>query len=175
VSDTITLIAGVLLTSVGLLALLPFVLRLGHRRRRAERLAINDRLLPALAAAGVIVPPAEGELHAEPSSEEPVGEPVETEAETLHAVADLLRPRTHLTAVTDAEEDGLLPDAALASVHDDMEELMAHLFSLRMTVSEITAEVFDLQDVLFGEEPDDASDGDVEVDGEPERAAEPAA
>jgi hypothetical protein len=111
VSDTITLVAGVLLTSVGLLALLPFVLRLGRRSRDTQGLQIDAAFLPALAAADAVMRP-DIEVLRGPAPEEP------------------------------------------SSVNDDMEELMAHLFSLRMTLSEVTAEVQDVHEALFGENVD---------------------
>jgi hypothetical protein len=118
-SDTITLIAGILLTSVGLLALLPFVLRLGRKGVHAAN-PLQDALMPALAAAGAF-------LHPE----------------------DLLASAGH-------RADG---------VDEDVEELMAHLFSLRMTVSEIAADVQAVQEVIAGETPDGAA---VAIEAEPE-------
>ena len=133
-SDTISLVAGVLLTSVGLLALLPFVLRLG-RRRDSEVLQIDEAFLPALAAAGAFMRP---------------------DIEVLRAPAP----------------------AEPSSVNDDVEELMAHLFSLRMAVSEITAEVQDIHEVVSGESPDTnvPSEEDAEAeDAEASTAVEHAA
>ncbi len=117
-SDNITLVAGVLLTSVGLLALLAFVLRLGRRSRDSGVLQIDANLLPALAAAGAFMPAPE-------------------------------------------ELSGV-------------EELMAHLFSLRMTVSEITAEVLGVQDAVSGESPDAAASAPSDEDVEYAEAETPA-
>jgi hypothetical protein len=108
VNETLTLVAGILLTSVGLLALLPFALRLVRRTRLPEAPRMDEGFLPALAAAEAFLRPEAGAV----------------------------RPPA--------------PEAS-SSVADDAEELMAHLFSLRMTVSEITAEVQAVQDVLCGE------------------------
>lgn len=110
-SDTITLIAGILLTSVGLLALLPFVLRLGRKGLHSAN-PLQGALMPALAAADAF-------LHPE----------------------DLLASAGH-------RADG---------VDEDVEELMAHLFSLRMTVSEIASDVVAVQEVLAGETVDGAA------------------
>jgi hypothetical protein len=121
-SDTIALVAGVLLTSAGLLALLPFVLRLG-RRHGGEIMRLDAGLLAAIAAAGAVI-----------------------------------RPEPKLLLPADPPE--------VSSVNGDMEELMAHLFALRMTVSELTAEVQAVQDVLAGDgldhEPNDVEDGEPE-------------
>jgi len=110
VSDTITLIAGILLTSVGLLALTPYVVRL-IGKSRSEGLQIDSSFLPALAAADA-----------------------------------LMRP----------DRSALAPSASLpaSGVNEDAEELTAHLFGLRMTVSEITAEVQATHEALAGETPD---------------------
>lgn len=104
-SETITLIAGIMLTSAGLLALLPFVAKLGREALISED-AYQTRLRPALAAANAFVHP---ELHFEAARSD------------------------------------------LAEVNQDVEELLAHLFSLRMTVSEVTAEVSAVHDVLLDE------------------------
>jgi hypothetical protein len=132
VSDTITLVAGVLLTSVGLLALLPFVLRLGRRGRDTQGLQIDDAFLPALAAGEAAMRP-DVEVLRGPVTEEP------------------------------------------SSVNDDMEELMAHLFSLRMTVSELTAEVQDVHEALFGENLDALAEDPEAEDIAVEQAVEHAA
>jgi hypothetical protein len=113
-SDTITLIAGILLTSAGLLALLPFVLRLGRKGLQPAN-TLEDALMPALAAADAF-----------------------------------LHPEEHVFGQSRNRADG---------VDEDVEELRAHLFSLRMTVSEIAAEVLSVQDVLAGEMADAAEDG----------------
>ena len=63
-----------------------------------------------------------------------------------------------------------------SSVNDDMEELMAHLFSLRMTVSELTAEVQDVHEAAVRRERPRPSAADAEgEDIAAERAAEHAA
>jgi hypothetical protein len=132
-SDTITLIAGILLTSVGLLALTPYVLRL-IRKSGGEVLQIDNSFLPALAAAGA-----------------------------------LMRPGPSVVA----------PSASLpaSGVNEDAEELTAHLFGLRMTVSEITAEVQATHAELAGVSPDttptvEAEDAEALDDAAPvERAA----
>jgi hypothetical protein len=111
-SETATLIAGVLLTSVGLLALLPYVLKRGWRQRTGN-LAVDSGYGSVLAA-------------------------------------------------IDAFE-GSPGDASFGE--EDIEELLAHLFTLRMTVSEVTAEVRDARDLL---EDDGAADED-----EPEEATAP--
>jgi hypothetical protein len=131
VSDTITLVAGVLLTSVGLLALLPFVIRLGRRSRDRQTLQLDPGFLPALAAADALMRPD----------------------------STLLQSRT-AAAPADVEVLNSTPEEP-SSVNDDVEELMAHLFSLRMTVSEITAEVQDVHEAIFGEAPDAALSEDV--------------
>jgi hypothetical protein len=111
-SDTITLIAGILLTSVGLLALSPLVLRLGRKGLQPAN-PLQGALMPALAA---------------------------TDA--------FLHPEEHMFGPAGYRAEG---------VDEDVEELMAHLFSLRMTVSEIAAEVQGVQDVIAGETPDGAA------------------
>jgi len=122
VSDTVTLVAGVLLTSVGLLALLPYVLRQGWRHHTGD-LAADSGLQSVLAA-------------------------VETFAETS-------RPEP---------PDDQLPRTSVST--DELEELLAHLFSLRMTVNEITGEVQEARDSI-----DDEGSDDVAAD--PEAAAKP--
>jgi hypothetical protein len=124
-SDTITLIAGILLTSVGLLALLPFVLRLGRKGLHSAN-PLQGALMPALAAADAF-------LHPE----------------------DLLASARH-------RADG---------IDEDVEELTAHLFSLRMTVSEIAADVLAVQEVIAAETPDGAA---VALEDGPEAASEAA-
>jgi hypothetical protein len=134
VGDTITLVAGILLTSVGLLALLPFVLRLGRKGMEAGN-PLEDALIPALAAADAF-----------------------------------MHPESHYqTAAVHAQE----------GVNDDVEELMSHLFSLRMTVSEIAFDVQEVQESLTVDTPEDSAA--VPADDEearevlPDRKAEPAA
>jgi hypothetical protein len=117
VSDTVTLIAGILLTSVGLLALLPFVLRIG-RKNVGDANPLGEALLPALAA---------------------------TDA--------FMNPQIHFAASANYRNDG---------VNEEVEELMAHLFDLRMTVSELTAEVLDVQDALAAELPEDSAAASLE-------------
>ena len=133
-SDTITLIAGILLTSVGLLALLPFVLRLGRRELQPAN-PLQGALMPALAAADAF-----------------------------------LHPEEHMFASAGHRADG---------VNEDVEELTAHLFSLRMTVSEIAAEVQGMQDVIAGGAPDRVAvcseDGLEDGDEAKEHAVEHAA
>jgi hypothetical protein len=135
VGDTITLVAGILLTSVGLLALLPFVLRLGRKGVQAAN-PLEGAIMPALAAADAF-----------------------------------LHPESHYPAATAHAQDG---------VNEDVEELMAHLFSLRMTVSEIAEEVLDVQESLTVETPEESAaipslDDDVVVEDLRDREAEPAA
>jgi len=101
-SDTVTLIAGVLLTSVGLLALLPYVLKQGWRNRSGE-LAADSGYASVMAAVDA--------FHAEPARG-----------------AKLFQVSGH-----------------------DIEELLAHLFSLRMTVSEAGAEVQEARDAIGDE------------------------
>jgi hypothetical protein len=91
-----------LLTSVGLLALLPYVLKQGWRFRTGN-LAVDSGYASVLAAVDAFDAP----LAKEPS-----------------------------------------PPGALT---EDLEELLAHLFSLRMTVSEVTAEVQETRDALDSE------------------------
>jgi hypothetical protein len=105
-SDTVTLVAGVLLTSVGLLALLPYVLRQGWRDHTGV-LAVDSGFQSVLAA-------------------------VETFAETSHP----------------EQPDDQLPRDSVGV--EELEELLAHLFSLRMTVGEITGELQDAHDVISG-------------------------
>jgi hypothetical protein len=93
-SDAVTLIAGILLVSVGLLALLGLALL---------------RVRPGLAGN-----PAEGDAAATPALD------------------------------TTAPQDGQPAEAP----GPGMEELLAQLFSLRMTVSEVAAEVQEARDVL---------------------------
>jgi len=90
-SDTVTLLAGVLLTSAGLLALLPYMLKRGWRD------------------AGVS-PKAGG-------ADSPV------------------------LATAEESPDEPRADSPLTVAAGEVQELVAHLFSLRMTVSELTAEV----------------------------------
>jgi hypothetical protein len=91
---------------VGLLALLPYVLRMGWRHRTGD-LAVDSGLTSVLAAV---------EKFAEPPA-----------------------------PAQDAPDD----EARWATVEvEELEELMAHLFSVRMTVSEVTAEVLEAQDAL---------------------------
>jgi hypothetical protein len=118
-SDTVTLIAGVLLTSVGLLALLPYVLRQGWRTHKG-RLAVDSGFHSMLAAL------------------EAFGEPLEPEP-----------------------LDDELPRATVGA--EELEELLAHLFSLRMTVSEIAGEVQDAHEIISGVLPNNIS-GDDAVD-----------
>jgi hypothetical protein len=112
-SDSVTLIAGILLTSAGLLALLPYVLKQGWQRRTGN-LAVDSGFASVMAAVDA--------FEAEPGPE---------------------RPAT--------------------GVEPEMEELLAQLFSLRMTVSEVTAEVEDTRVALEEGAPDDsAADAAVE-------------
>jgi hypothetical protein len=110
-SDTVTLIAGVLLTSVGLLALLPYVLRQGWRNHTGQ-LAVDSGFHSMLAA--------------------------------LEAFAETPRPEPL---------DDELPRASVGA--EELEELLAHLFSLRMTVSEITSEVQDAHEIIVGVLPNE--------------------
>ena len=91
-SDAVTLLAGVLLTSVGLLALLPYVLKRRWRDAGVSPTA-GGADTPVLATA-------------EASPDEPQ------------------RPESPLTVAV-----------------GEIQELLAHLFGLRMSVSELTAEV----------------------------------
>jgi hypothetical protein len=100
-SDTVTLLAGVLLTSVGLLALLPYVLKRGWRDAGVSPTA-GGADSPVLATA-------------EASPDEPQG-----------------------------------CDSPLTVAAGEIQELLAHLFSLRMTVSELTAEVQAAHEALDG-------------------------
>jgi hypothetical protein len=97
-SDSVTLIAGVLLTSVGLLALLPYVLKRGWRAQTGD-LAVDSGYVSVLAA-------------------------------------------------VDAFETGAEAAPAAGVSQEDVEELLAQLFSLRMTVSDATAEVIEAHEVL---------------------------
>lgn len=111
-----TLIAGVLLTSAGLLSLLPYVLKRGWRQRTGD-LAVDSGYASVLAA-------------------------------------------------VDAFEGA--PAAPSRSVpEEDLEELLAHLFSLRMTVSEATAEIVDAREALGGE-PAEAEQEDEAPDETPQ-------
>lgn len=112
-SDAVTLIAGILLTSVGLVALLPYVMRRGWSRRTGD-LAVDSGYTSVLP-------------------------PVDAFAE---------RPAESLKTGVPAE---------------DLDELLAHLFSLRMTVSEVTAEVQDAHEALRNE-GDDAAREDVDAE-----------
>jgi hypothetical protein len=116
-SDTATLIAGILLTSVGLLALLPYVLKQGWRQRSGD-LAVDSGFASVMAA-----------------------------VDAFGSSPEEARPQASVAA-------------------EDLEELLAHLFSLRMTVSDATAELQEARE-NFGEAPDGA--------GEPQEAAEAAA
>ncbi len=98
-----------MLTSVGLLALLPYFLKQGWKKR-------ND--------AGLISAPSAAATFDRSSSQ---------------------------------------PHAGASVPSEDVEELMAHLFSLRMTVSELAAEVQDVHGVL------EASDQDTKW-GRPEES-----
>jgi hypothetical protein len=100
-SDTVSLIAGVLLTSVGLLALLPYVLKRGWRQQTGN-LAVDSGYASVLAAVDAF----EGS------------------------------DRT-------AEETSTAPE--------DMEELLAQLFSLRMTVSDIAADIQETHEAIGGD------------------------
>lgn len=94
-----TLIAGVLLISVGMLAILPYVLKQGWRIGTGQ----------------------------------PVGPAPVSEAR------DALGTSSSQPSIEASGGTG------------GVEELMAHLFSLRMTVSEIAAEVQEAHDILEGE------------------------
>jgi hypothetical protein len=113
-SDTVTLVAGILLTSVGLFALLPYVLRMSWRNRTGY-LAVDSGFVSVLAAV---------EKFAEPPAAAPASEQL---------------PRGSVSA-------------------EELEELMAQLFSLRMTVSDVTAEVLEAQESLATEESGGATD-----------------
>ena len=115
-SDAVTLIAGILLTSVGLIALVPFVVRLVRSGTTAFAYG-SGRLLPEPDADSVLQPPF--------ASPPPV------------------------TLAPD--------DPAHLESSQNLDELMAHLFGLRMIVSEVTAEVQAVQDVLTSAEPEQDS------------------
>jgi hypothetical protein len=112
VSDSGTLIAGILLTSFGLLALLPYVLKRGWRDSSAV-LALGWQLTTA--------------------------------------------------GVSAFESESGEADPCIAVAPEDIDGLLAHLFSLRMSVSEVTAEVHEVHNALRtgNGDSDDASGGAV--------------
>jgi hypothetical protein len=112
-SDAVTLVAGILLTSVGLLTLLPYVLKRGWRNRSGD-LTADSGYASVMAAVDAFAAP--------PGARRAQG----------------------------------------ASQPGDLEELLAHLFSLRMTVSEIAAEVEETRDALDGEEQEETREEPAE-------------
>ena len=100
-SDSVTLIAGVLLTSVGLLALLPYVLKRGWRGQTGN-LAVDSGYASVLAA-------------------------------------------------VDAFEGNSGTAEQESTAAGGTEELLAQLFSLRMTVSDIAAEIQETHEALGGD------------------------
>jgi hypothetical protein len=99
-SDAVALVAGILLTLVGLLALLPFLIRI--LPARAAGLSI-DRLLPALAAAEAALRPPPPAYEAQPAG----------------------------------------------TLAEDVDDLMAHLFGLRLTVGDLAEELQAAREILM--------------------------
>lgn len=154
--EIVVLTVGVVLIGAGMVGLLPLILN--QRSSLAGRLRIDESLNPALSSAMAVVrpmPPAfAGALSGFPSrhSHRPVA-------------ANSVPPTPATPAVS-------LQEAEISAA----EELLARLFTIRMTLSEVTEEVqvlrdaYTLDDDEVVEDIDDADDdlSDLDQDDDPD-------
>jgi len=154
------LAAGALLILAGLGGLMPLLL---NQRRLPGRLAINESWNPALSVAAGVMRPM-------PSPPRPTSAPS-------------LGPRARTTVSVERAPD--VDDLAGVSRFGDgevsaAEELLAQLFTIRMSLSDLVEEIHTLRDVYnldddeIVEDIDDDDDlSDIDQDEEPEGATVP--
>src|SRR5688500_15011756 len=155
------LAAGAFLILAGLGGLMPLLL---NQRRLAGRLRINESLNPALSVAAGVMRPM-------PAPPRPTSVPT-------------VAPKARATVSIEQAPD--LDDLTGVSRFGDGEvsaakELLAQLFTIRMSLSDLVEEIHTLRDVYnlddyeIVEDIDDADDGlsDIDQDEDPEEAAFP--
>jgi hypothetical protein len=159
--EIVVLAVGVVLIGAGLVGLLPLILN--QRSALAGRLRIDESLNPAFTAAMSVVLPMPsafaGAMAGSPSHQVHRPMPAATVA-----------PASTLAPATSLEEREI--SAA--------EELLARLFTIRMTLSEVTEEVqalhdaYNLDDDEVVDDIDDADDDLIDIDQDDALEAIPA-
>jgi hypothetical protein len=153
--------AGALLIFLGLGGLLPL---LANQRRLYGRLRINESWNPALSVAAGVMRPM-------PSPPRP---------SSTSTVTPKARPTVSVEQAPDMDDLSRVSRFGDGEV-SAAEELLAQLFTIRMSLSDLVEEIHTLRDVYnlddyeIVEDIDDADDGlsDIDQDEDPEEAAFP--
>lgn len=157
------LAAGALLIVAGLGGLMPLLF---NQRHLPGRLRINESLNPALSVAAGVMRPMP---YPPRPTGVPMGAPTARPTVNIEQAPDV-DDLTHVSRFGDGEVSGA-------------EELLAQLFTIRMSMSDLVEEIhtlrnaYNLDDYEIVEDIDDVDDdlSDIDQDEEPEEAAVPRA